>query len=99
MESQHRPFRVLVGRVFDRGLNPEPIAHSPNFAEWDAGLGHAKRTWIHSQEQNPFPAVTVTPQVNLVRTPGVNERIVNMRDWRREPQLVNRVAQMFRRRD
>jgi hypothetical protein len=47
-------------------------------------LSHAEWTGIHSEEQNAFAAIAVTSQVDLVRTPGVNERIINVRHGSRE---------------
>ena len=76
---------MLIGWMLNRGSNPEPIAHRRDFPEWDTRLRHAKRTGIHSEEQHTFVAVAVPPQVNLIRGPRVDKRIVNVRDRCGEP--------------
>jgi hypothetical protein len=90
---------MLVRGALNRSLNPEPIAHRRDFPEWDTGLRHTKRTGIHSEEQHTFVTIAIASQVNLVRIPSVNERIVNVRHWRGESQFGNIIAQTSRRTD
>jgi hypothetical protein len=99
IESHHRPFGMLVRGTLNRGLNAKPIAHRCDFSEWDTGLRHTKRTGIHSEEQHAFVTITIASQVNLVRMPGINERIVNIRHWRGESQFGNIISQTSRRDD
>jgi len=99
IEAHHRPFGMLGRGSLNRGLNAKPIAHCRDFPEWDTGLHHTKRTGIHSEEEHAFATIGIASQVNLVRTPGVNERIVNARHRRRELQCFNSIAKTSRRDD
>src|SRR5205085_6545565 len=99
IESHHRPCGMLVRGTLNRGLNAKPIAHRRNFPERDTGLRHTKRTGIHSEEQHAFAAIAIASQIDLVRIPGVNERIVNVRYRSRELQCFNCIAQAPRRAD
>ena len=55
-------------------------------------MGHAERAGIHPEKQDAFGCIPVTAQIKLVGAPGVTERVVNVRDWRRECEPVDGVA-------
>jgi hypothetical protein len=83
---------MLIRRMVNSGLNAEPIAHGSNLAEGDTGLRHPEWAGIHSEEQDPLAAISVATQLHRVRAPGVDERVVNVRDWRGESQFGNSIA-------
>src|SRR6185369_5865431 len=68
-------------------------AHGGDFAERHAGLDHAERTRVHAEKQHALAATGITPEVRLVRRPGVRERIVNVRHGRRESKPAGFVAE------
>ena len=80
---------MLIGRVINCGFNSEPIAHSSDLSERDSGLHHAKRTGIRPEKDHPFGTVGITPQICFVRGPGVIERVINVRNRRRESELAH----------
>jgi len=98
-ESGHGPFGMFVRGPANFCFNLEPIAHGRDLAKWDAGLRHAERTRVHAEKQNALLVARVTAQINLVRGPGVIERVVNVRDRRREDEFAYRRAQFLRSAD
>jgi hypothetical protein len=90
---------MFVRRLVDLCVDAEPVAHGRDLTEGHAGLRHSERTRIHPHKQNPFPAVAVAAQIQLVRAPGVIQRVVNVRDRRRKAQRVGRIAQALCRSD
>ena len=50
IEAGNRTFRMLVWRTIDLRFDAEPIADSSDLTERDAGLRHAERAGIHSEE-------------------------------------------------
>jgi ABC-type nickel/cobalt efflux system permease component RcnA len=71
-----------AARLGDVRFNLHPVAHGRNFAEGHAGLHHAERTGIHSEENNALGCVRERAQVGFVPCPGVIERVVNKSDGR-----------------
>jgi hypothetical protein len=90
---------MLVRRATDFCFNAEPVAHGGDFAEWNASLYHAERARIHPQKQDAFAVSCITPQVLLMRWPGIIERIVNVFNRRTETQFVYGRPQALRRID
>src|SRR5207248_4695583 len=79
IESHHRPLRMFVPCMINSCVNTQPIAHGGDLTERDTGLRHTKRTGIHSEEYHAPMAISVAPHVDLMRAPGVDDRIVNVR--------------------
>ena len=69
---------MFPARFADGRLDHHPVANRPNFPERHAGLDHAERPRVHSEEHNPFAGIAVFEQIRLVRKPGIIERIVNV---------------------
>src|SRR5450432_951785 len=99
IEAKHRSFRMFFFRPVDRCPNAQPAAHGRDLAKWNSGLCHAERPGIHSEEQDAFPAVSETFQINLVRLPCVFEWVVNVRDRRSELQPGHASSETSRCRD
>lgn len=96
IESGDEPFRMLARRAIDLSFDAEPVADSGDLAERDAGLGHAERAGVHPEKQDAFGRVAVPPEINLVGAPSVTERVVNVRDRRREREVVDGVTETAR---
>jgi len=88
-ESGHKPLGMLIGRMTNFGFDPEPIAHSTDLPERDAGLDHAEGAGVHPKKDHAFGAVGVTLQVRFVRGPGVIEWVINVCNRRRERELAH----------
>src|ERR1035437_1931523 len=86
IKTEYGPFGMFHRRFADGRLNLHPIAHGGDLAKWNADLRHPKRAGIHAQKNHAFPAGTKPAQIIFVRLPSVSERIVNVRDGRRELQ-------------
>jgi len=83
---------MKIGRLPDGCLDAQPIADRRNFAEGNAGLDHAERAGVHAEKDDPLGTAAEPAQIFLVRGPGVGERIVNVRDRRREFQATDLVG-------
>ena len=92
-ETGHAPLWMLVRRTANFCFDAEPVAYGRDLAERDAGLHHAERAGIHAEKQDAFTTVRVTLQIRLMRSPGVFERVVNVRDRRSEAEFVHCRAQ------
>src|SRR5437868_1270970 len=89
IETEHRSFGIFFARRIDAGANAKPIADGGDLAERNAGLRHAERPGIHSEKDHALRSIAVAAQINLMRGPGVMERIINVRDRRTELQFAN----------
>jgi len=84
---------MLQSRAVDVSFDPHPIPHRANFSKGDTRLGHSEWARVHSKEQNAFLGVTVGAEIEFVGTPGVKQRIVDMRYGRVEGKLLDRAGQ------
>ena len=70
----------------DGALDPQPVAHGGDFAERHARLHHPERAGIHAEEHDLFARGAEVLQIGLVRSPGIDERVIDMCDRRLERQ-------------
>lgn len=92
IETSDESFGMFARRAIDLCLDAEPVADGRDFAEGDTGLRHAEGARVHPEKQDPFRIIPGAPQINLVATPGVTQRIVNVRDGRGELQGFDRIS-------
>jgi hypothetical protein len=80
---------MLLRRLDDRRIDAEPVAHHADVAERHAGLHHAERPGVHTEQQHLLRAAAVARHIQLVRRACVLERVVNATHGRREAQARN----------
>ena len=97
IEPVNEPFGVFARRLVYFHENFKPIAHSRYFAKGHAGLHHAERAGIHSQENDALLRAAEFSQIQFMRCAGIFQWIVNVRDRRREFQLADSCAKFTRR--
>ena len=71
----------------------EPVADVFDFAEGDAGLGHAVGAGVHAHEEDALGAGAVFFKVVGVGFPSVFEGVVGMGDWFGEGEAVKVFAE------
>ena len=86
---------MLHVRLPDFFHDAEPIPHGGNLAERHARLRHAERPRIHSKKDHSLARISILAQIRLMRCPRVFQRIINVRNRRRETQLAHSVAKAF----
>ena len=77
----------------DGFVDAHPVADGGDFAEGDAGLGHAKGAGVHADEDDAFLAAAKAAQVGLMRCPGVVERLIDVLDRGGEVERAQGFAQ------
>ena len=79
VEAHDRPFRMLGHRLLHRSRDPHPVAHQGDFPKRHPRLRHAPGTRIHPEEKDALFRITEAAHIKLVRSPGILERVVDMR--------------------
>lgn len=67
-------------RLSDGRFDAHPVARSSSLPERDTALHHPERSGVHANEYDFLATGSITE--DLVRTPGVFERVVNVRNGR-----------------
>lgn len=80
MKSFDRAFGMFVRGAIDFGLYSKPVDNGIDLPERNACLGHAPRTWVHSEKEalNRFGCEVL--DVFLVGRPCILQWVVDMRD-------------------
>lgn len=95
-EAGYRPSGMLRSRTSDARLDPDPVADHRHVPERHARLRHPPRSGIHPEQEYPALPFAEAVEVERVRLPRVLERIVNVRDGRREVEPPRTAPQIAR---
>ena len=95
-ETLNGTFGVFPGWLVNPGVDAEPITNRGNLAKGHAGLNHAEGTGVHAEKHHALAGAGVPGEVELMRGPGVAERVVNAGDRRAKLQPPDGVGQLLR---
>lgn len=94
VQPANRYFRMFVDRFSYLAVQFQPAFHGIHLAKRNTGLHHAPRSGVHSQEDGFSRFRSITNDVLLMKLAGIDQRVVDTGNGRRETQPFQSTRQL-----